>query len=170
MAAATASALAVGGLMLGGSAAIAAPSGVEWVPVGTIALTDASTEGTLYNQWHFDPDHSAGASQAPNGLLVSGSGDALVMLGNGNDVAKTNPASQPDSTSLIDLANSLWAVSYTHLDVYKRQQHVLLPPDLPHVITWDRAPGLIRGLDFGELKRARLAQHQACLLYTSRCV
>lgn len=111
MAAATASALAVGGLMLGGSAAIAAPSGVEWVPVGTIALTDASTEGTLYNQWHFDPDHSAGASQAPNGLLVSGSGDALVMLGNGNDVAKTNPASQPDSTSLIDLANSLWVVS-----------------------------------------------------------
>ena len=90
---------------------MAAPRCGEGVRVGTMALSDAATEGTLYNRWHFDPDHWAGASQAPNGLLVSGSGDALVMLGNGNDVAKTNPASQPDSTSLIDLANSLWVVS-----------------------------------------------------------
>ena len=40
-------------------------------------------------------------------------------------------------------------------------QHVLLPPDLPHVITWDRAPSLVGGFDFGELECACLAQREA---------
>lgn len=112
MAATTASALAVGGLMIGGATAAFAAVADEYVPLSAITpTTDAASEAAAYNEWHFDPDHAAGVSQAPNGLIVSASGDALVMLGNGNDIVKSDPAAQPDNTTIEDLAANLWVVA-----------------------------------------------------------
>lgn len=94
----TASALAVGGLFIGGSAAFAAlPPVTEYVPVVDIATPgDGTAESAVYNQWHFDPDHQADYGQEPNGLIVGAAGDVLVMLGNGNDVV---PAGGPLASS-----------------------------------------------------------------------
>jgi len=109
LAASTAAVLALGGIAVGGSAAVAASPESVYVPLSDIAVPENSTEeSTVYNRWHFDPDHQDGASQADNGLLVEAGGDILVMHGNGNDVAGTEPT---DDTTIQQLAASLDIVS-----------------------------------------------------------
>lgn len=113
MAAATASVLAVGGLMLGGSAAVAAPPTAYLPLVGIAVPTDSTTEAAVYNTWHLDPDHRTGATQAPNGIVMAATDDVLVMLGNGNDVGPNTDdwANHPNTVSIVDLAESLDVVS-----------------------------------------------------------
>ena len=70
------------------------------------------------------------------------------------------------------------AVSYTHLDVYKRQEvyHILsnsagLQSILEHLSTHQQAdPKLISIITRLEAGDVTVAQYYNCLLYTSRCV
>ena len=56
------------------------------------------------------------------------------------------------------------AVSYTHLDVYKRQE-------LCKILSgWQGAPIRLHMIHFTEIQKAIYANCDACLLYTSRCV
>ena len=62
---------------------------------------------------------------------------------------------QPDRVVLraqVDVDRAVGPVSYTHLDVYKRQLELLL------------------GVSASFLAFAASAQSEPCLLYTSRCV
>ena len=59
-------------------------------------------------------------------------------------------------------------VSYTHLDVYKRQIKRRVPYVLNLVGLAGKAHSLPQELSGGEQQRIALAR--ACLLYTSRCV
>ena len=58
-------------------------------------------------------------------------------------------------------------VSYTHLDVYKRQQLRLLEMDILHLRKKCTPEQM---LDFIDGSCIRLEQFYGCLLYTSRCV
>ena len=75
----------------------------------------------------------------------------------------------------------LYAVSYTHLDVYKRQSIIARPPSIPGIHTESTA--LARS-EITRRSRGRplnttattlgftseTARNKSCLLYTSRCV
>ena len=59
---------------------------------------------------------------------------------------------------------SLWAVSYTHLDVYKRQAYA----EVKRVLIQRKAEAGFYNLNRTDLTFEVLAE--VCLLYTSRCV
>ena len=99
------------------------------------------------------------------------------------------PRAQASCTSSRQVSSSLRpveTVSYTHLDVYKRQALALAPAlrgglILPgHIIIDSKSGvtgagrGLTQGSHFPEANEAfsayKIAQHRHCLLYTSRCV
>ena len=107
-----AAALAVGGAAVTVTAANAAPALAAYVPVSQIIVTaDEVSEASHYNDWHFAPGRSSVDRQEPNGFVVPAHGDALVMFGNGNDVAKVDPNARYDYTSIASLAASLDVVS-----------------------------------------------------------
>ena len=68
-------------------------------------------------------------------------------------------------------ANSVSPVSYTHLDVYKRQQRNKVLASLERRGMIERFPAKDdRRKAYIRLKEENLGQFEACLLYTSRCV
>mgnify|MGYP000844082255 CR=1 FL=1 len=106
------SALALGGLMVGGSAAVAAPPmATHVVPISVPA---GQTETDVYNQWHYSP--TAGYSAAnpqPNGLLVAAGAKSQWVKGNGND-----GATEVDTTSIDHLAKNMSAVTSDPTSVF----------------------------------------------------
>lgn len=51
-------------------------------------------------------------------------------------------------------------MAFPHHERALRTEHVLLPPHLTQVRARDRTPLLVGGLDLGELKVARISQHE----------
>ncbi len=111
LAAATATVLAFGGVALGSATAHAAPGDLYLPESGIVRTADAAEEAAAYNVWHFSPGRDSLDRQEPNGFVVPANGDALVLRGNGNDIAKTDPAARPDATTITDLAASLSIVA-----------------------------------------------------------
>jgi len=114
LAASTAAVLALGGIAVGGSAAVAADAPEpthEFLRAELIKTTTSETESELYNSWHFDPDHDSGVTQAPNGL-ISESDDVLIVLGNENDAIAIGEGPHK-AESIRQLINSL-GISTSH--------------------------------------------------------
>ena len=104
-----------------------------------------------------------GAQQTPECLLCSY--EFVLLDGRGDHVKGVNLGRALDKSCqrLQHLRIGIGAVSYTHLDVYKRQQHVVALEEYP----------LVAGDKVGagdQVAGANRFRPETCLLYTSRCV
>ena len=68
-----------------------------------------------------------------------------------------NQENQAVEIDVFAMLKTLWTVSYTHLDVYKRQLEAIVDRVIAEIL--ERFPNGVK-----------IYEIQNCLLYTSRCV
>ena len=74
-----------------------------------------------------------------------------------------------NAASMADELTARGAVSYTHLDVYKRQVYARSGLSIKHGLCMANGVGVVDSDYRGELK-VPMINLGTCLLYTSRCV